>query len=292
MAVSFLQRMFEDAINVGFTTVKNTATGAGRSVMKGKGWANRGRDMLSAADPRGGMAHGAYDDMVDHWARSKSGWGYAGAAAATPFHVGHMAMGAVGDVVKAGAGVAGTALGTGVGLAGRGAGIAGALALKGGWQLTKTVGMPVAKTTAVVGANLAGRTIGATATIGAAAAKGVWQTRRNPLVGSALVAGAIGVGATLGNNDFQERAEYGTPDGGKYGTRRGFGYMNTQITGGAWQLNANAPLTPTAQELQNRINEQGGYEGIHTAKGPMGDQGGATGDLVFALNQLRQGGLF
>lgn len=293
MAVSFLERMISDAFNIGLTTTKNTVTGATRRMGSAKGWRNRGRDVLSSIDPRNGMAKGAYDDMVDHWARSKNGWGYAGAALATPVHAGHMALGAVGDVARAAGGIAGTAAGTVLGGAVRGAAGAGYVGMKygvikPGWLLTKHVGVPVAKAGTRVG--ILG--VGAAADIGAATAKGIWKTRNNPLVGSALVMGAIGVGATMGNNDFQERAEYGSPYGGRYGTQKGFGYMNTQITGGAWQLNANTPLTASAQELQNRINEQGGYEGIHTTKGPMGDQGGATGDLVFALNQLRQGGLF
>ena len=103
-----------------------------------------------------------------------------------------------------------------------------------------------------------------------------------------LVGGAIVAGAALGNMESEERAIQGSYFGGR-GT--GIGYMNPEVTGGAWQLTSNK-LSKAGIEMQQRMMEKDGYDAVKTVKPPGGDTFGATGDLVFALNQLRQGGLF
>lgn len=293
MAVSFLQRFVEDAFNIGLHGAGNFTKGATRSIRKGKGWRNRGEDIAHSWNFTEGSGREAYDQMVEHWARSKGVKGKAWFALNSPFHAAHVVAGAGADVAKGVVGTAATVAGSAVGAIGGTTALVGAKAmkygvLKPGWFLTKKVGSGVAKGSTALGYSMARDT----AVYGAAAGKLLWKTRKDPLMGSLLVGGAIVVGGAAGEQNYQEEALYGSPDGGRYGTRKGFGYMNTEITGGAWQLNRTGPSSKQVAMLQDRINQQGGYQGIMTTKGPGGDQLGATGDLVFALNQLRQGGLF
>lgn len=299
--VSFLQRFVEDALSVGFTTVKNTATGAGRSYKKGKGWQNRLEDMRGAWDFS--TTKDAAGDLYDSFATASSGWGKVGAVVGAPFRAAHTVAGVGTDILRGIGGTAGTIAGTAAGAATAGtAMVAGGIIkhglLKPGWALTKAVAPGLMKNTAkatYAGAHVAVRDGG---TIAAAGAKFLWQTRKSPVVGSALVGGAIALGASHGNKEYEEQAMHGHPYGGKQsshhperGQIKNMGYMNAEITGGAWQLMPSADkMAPQLQDLQRRANEQGGYEAIESTRG--NDSLGATGDLVFALNQLRQGGLF
>lgn len=303
--VSFLQRFIESAADIAMTTGRNLGGTMLTPIHKPSRWAKRGKGLASAfdfhntraagreyfvdrvqdsmkiiKDPnrhliRRGVAAGA---MVP---RSVLGAVHTGAAAAT-------------DVVGMGAAVGATAVGAAItaplqlGLA------AGALATKGtmksGWWLAKKTGLTptgVMKAGGMAGAELA-RDGGA---IVAGTGKMLWRTRKDPLMGTALVGGAIAIGGAMGAGDYEDKALYGSVYGGP-GT--GMGRFNPEIQAPAWAL------TPTyspymdieQQRITERAMEDDTLGAVDPLYGPLGHDfgSGATGDLVFALHRLRNGG--
>jgi hypothetical protein len=320
MATSLIQRFIEGAFHVGFQGAKGTGSGLVRNPLKGKGYVNRTKGLGN--DLSSGQTVGAWQDTVDSIhdsldvLRRPTNWEDPGdvmfngmrktmAAAAIPLKgalgAGHLAIGAAADV----AGVAANTVGAAAGIATRtvggltiGAGaIAGKAALKGGWALTKMAGPGVAKTTG----HLAWNATKDAAYIAGGTGKFLWNTRHNPLVGTAVVGGAIAAGAALGNSNSQDRDMYGQvnpahypgyqaydPQTGEY--KRG---LRNEVVQGAYMLQRpDSKLSAAGDKTQQHINSNGdAYKTIQDANGPMGAGFGATGDLVFALNSLRGGGI-
>lgn len=310
MSTTLLQRFIEGAFHVGLQGGKNFGSGVVRNPLKSTGYRKRGQALLDD-NVTSGQTVQAWKDTVDSIHDSidvlrrpiggNSGVFDVGrkalAAGAIPLKAGlgagHLAIGAAADVAGAGASIIGGTLGVASRAAGTVVGgtlaLTGKAALKGGWALTKTVGPGVAKATgglAYIGARDATAIAGGTA-------KFLWNTRNNPLVGTALVGGAVAAGAAVGNSNSQDRYMHGQVNEGYYPQGSVQGRINSNVVQGAWTLQRkDAALSPTGDKIQQHIDANGDpYKTIQDANGPMGAGFGATGDLVFALNSLRGGGI-
>lgn len=307
--VSLLQRFVEGAFDVALTTSRNFAGSATTRIDRGESWARRGRGLASSFDFHNtrNAANEYFGDRVKDsinilndpnrsllrkgaevglmGPRAVIGGLHTGVAAATDV------IGGAGAVAGS---IAGHAISAPVQLAAATMAVGKPVAkatLKGGWALAKGTGMTptgIAKGVGMAGGELA-KDVGGTV---AGAGKLLWNTRKDPLMGTALVGGAIVVGAAMGAGEYNDEQIYGSAYGGR-GT--GKAYMNPQIQSPAWQLNP----TPSPGMDRVQANMQKSAEednalvgGIDPLYGPLGhDFGhGATGDLVFALHNLRSGG--
>lgn len=306
--VSFLQRLLEGAIDITMTTGRNFAGSTFTRLNSGKGWKRRGRGFASSFDFHNTKnAWGEYSEGVDRSIELlkdpnrgilRKGLEVGLMSPRAVLSAGHMAVAGATDVVGMGGAVAGSALGHAVSAPiqlaaaatiGIGAPVAKAT-LKGGWKLAKATGMTptgIAKGTGMAGAELArdaGAIVGGTG-------KFLWNTRKDPLVGSMLVGGAIIAGAAMGEGDYRDTQTYGSMYGGR-GTN--MGVFNPQIQSPAWQLTQT--YSPGMDGVQRNVAQAAKEDNvvrgaIDPLYGPLGhDHAGATGDLVFALHNLRNGG--
>lgn len=316
--VSFIQRLTDAAFDIGMKGARNFGATATTRLWRGKSLAKRGRgyaDAFKFHNTREAAQEYFVDRTKDSMKiltdpnRSLLRKGVAATAMPVRMTLGaaHAALAAATDVAGMGAATVGTVAGLGISAPALAIGVAAKVSapvvkagLKGGWKVAKFTGMTpfgVAKATGMAGGRLAGD-VGATV---AGTGKFLWNTRKDPIVGSALMVGAIGLGAVLGSGDYRDKQIYGSMYGGKppgsygeaYNTHRG--YFNPVIQAPAWQLTKT--YSPGMDKLQEQVyrgaaNDNALEESIDPLYGPMGhDLGqGATGDLVFALHALRNGG--
>lgn len=300
MAVSFLQRMVEGAMLAPFQAAKHGFMGAARSPFKAGSYKKHGEALVkdTFSSTRSALEDTSrwMDDSISIMGDKNRSWARRGVAGAGlmgkgVFGMGHTTMAMGIDAVKAPINIAARTAGFAVGTTARvGLGVGfmvgkpvAKASMKAGWSVTKHTAPGMIKAGAMAGGELA-KDVGYTA---AGTAKALWKHRNNPMMGSAIVGGALAAGAVLGNSDYEQRAMFGNEYGGK-GT--GSGYMNPQIQAPAWQLTKTAQ-SGIAGAVQKTMDEKGGYEAVEQYSGPMGNNMGATGDLVFALNALRNGGM-
>lgn len=119
---------------------------------------------------------------------------------------------------------------------------------------------------AAKGAVMAGKHIGSTAM---GLGKLAWDHRRSKILGTAFILGATIFGAARGNKEAQMNAS--------------MGMINPNMQRPAWAIQGGA-------NPRGYSKLDGQYRSFGNVNGTSIDDLGATGDLVFALNNIRNGG--
>lgn len=173
------------------------------------------------------------------------------------------------DALKLGIGTAATAAGMAARVGVMGAVGIPAMAIKGALGANRAIGNPLGKGLGAIGKGVGNLAVHGSIGLGrdairagAGVAGAVWHTRKNPVVGTLLAGGAISGGLAVGTSKPEMRASLGV--------------MSAATP--AYMLDNPAAANP-GQEF---------YGNIKPAR--QLDTMGASGDLVFALNNLRGGG--